>query len=371
MKFVVSQKQLMMSIKAVNKCLSRRPHLPILGGIHLVAKEKQLELTSTDMTVGLRVKIAAEVEVDGETTLNGKNLVDAVSFFDGKETTFESDDKQMLVKNGRDRVKIPVMVDEFPDFDESRQEEEIVKKEVAFWEGVDKNVAFAASSDQSRPALTGVLFRQQVEKTQIVCTDGFRLTIWETGEKVSNLDSLEVIVNAKAIGDTVAIADILEEKKIGFYYNAAAEQVLFIGENFVFFSKLINAAYPPFEKIVPLEFSTEATLVREELMRNLTKASVFTRADSNTVKLHLNDAGAEFNAASLGDGSFNGSQEMVKFSGEELDIAFNIKYLQDFLSTCHGETVTLGCNGSIAPAMLKDPGVPEMTYVVMPFKPKN
>ena len=371
MKFKVKQTELAKAVKAINRCLPRRPHLPVLGGINIVAKDGIVSLTTTDMSVGLRVNVEAQVEQEGQAVIVGKNFVETVNFLESAETEVTTGEKEVLVSSGRDRAKLPLLTDEFPGFDDSFDASSVVKKDIDFWSKIVSDIAFTASNDQSRPALTGILLKAAGEKTQIVCTDGFRLAIWDTKEKINNDESLEVIASAKALTDLVAVAGVLGETKVGFYHNAAAEQLVFIGEQFVFFSKLINANYPPFEKIVPLEFAVEAQVERSEMLKNLTKASVFTKVDSNTVKLHLGAEQLDYNAASLGDGSFQSSQELVKKQGDELEISFNIKYLQDFLNTGEGETVWLGCNTPTTPAMLRDPGAPERKYVVMPFKPKN
>ena len=80
MKLMVVQKQLGLAVKAINKCLNRRPHLPVLSGIHLIARDGQLVLMTTDLTAGLRIKIEAEITEDGEVTVSGKNFVEAVGF---------------------------------------------------------------------------------------------------------------------------------------------------------------------------------------------------------------------------------------------------------------------------------------------------
>ncbi|MBQ6436146.1 DNA polymerase III subunit beta [bacterium] len=374
MKLMVVQKQLGLAVKAINKCLNRRPHLPVLSGIHLIARDGQLVLMTTDLTAGLRIKIEAEITEDGEVTVSGKNFVEAVGFFDGEKTEMDfvagSEDKEMMMKNGRDKVKIPVMNDDFPAF-AMTEGLNGVKKEVSFWKELVARVAFAASNDQSRPALTGILLKKDSEGTHIVCTDGFRLAIWQTKEQVSDNEELNIIVSAKAITDVVAIAEILEEKAVSLIHDEVGEQIWLEGERMTYFSKLINATYPPFEKIVPLDFSTEVSLNREEWLKNLSKASVFTKVDSNTVKMNIGDEVVEFSAVSLGDGSFQGQQEIAKKSGENLEISFNIKYLQDFLNTQECETIWLGCNGPLSPVMIKDPAQTEMIYIAMPFKPKN
>ena len=252
------------------------------------------------------------------------------------------------------------------------RDENAVSQPLHFWETLVKKVAFAAGADQSRPALTGILLQNTRQKTQVVCTDGFRLAIWEPTERFTQDDSpLSAIVVAKAVSDLVTIADILDEESVSFICDAVNEQVVFAGTRFLFFSKLINAVYPPFEKIVPLEFASEITLDRELLIKNLAKASVFTKADSNTVKLTIGEENLDFTANSLGEGSFTGCQELMKKTGESVEISFNIKYLLDFLNTCQGETVWAGFNGPLSPAAIKDPNDQSLQYIAMPFKPKT
>jgi len=351
--------------------LSRRPHLPILGGIHLKAVDGQLELTATDMTMGLRVKVPAQIELEGETTVSGRIFVDTVGFFGGKQTTLELIEKEILAKNGRDRVKIPTMTEEFPLFDDGQDEAASVSVDVKFWDFVNSKVAYATSKDQSRPALTGVLLKSSSDKLNVVGTDGFRVVVWENKKELVNQENLSVILNAKAIGDVVAIAGILDEEKVSFYHNEASEQVVFAGERFSFFSKLINATYPPYETIIPLEFTTRATLDRQELIKNLAKASVFSKTSSNTVKIHIGETETSFAATGLNEGSFEGAQETVKFSGAELDVAFKIEFLLDFLGSLEGETVEFDCNTSVSPVKIHNPEVADLFCVMMPFKPKN
>ena len=371
MKFSVSQDQLATSVKAINRCLNRRPHLPILGGIHLLARDGKLTLTTTDTIIGLQVSIPAEVAEPGSVTVAGKNFVETVNFFDDKQTECTLEEAQMLLHNGRDKVKIPVLSDEFPGFDAAVVQSKLEKKPLDFWQRVVHDITFACNTDPSRVALTGVLFRATPDKSIVVGTDGFRLVVWETEERLTQDENFEVIINAKAISDMTTIAELLDEKNVSFFRNSVSEQIIFIGERFTFFSKMINAEFPPFGKIVPLEFATEVTLDREEMLHNLSKASVFAKTESNTVEMHFGPEQAEYIARSLGDGSFHGSQPVVKMTGEPLVIDCNIGYLTAFLNTRDGETVWLGCGGRLTPIMIRDPSVEGLYYVAMPFNSKK
>jgi DNA polymerase-3 subunit beta len=367
--FTVLQKQLALAVKGAGKVLPKRPHLPILSGIKCEVKDRTLTLTTTDLVSGFKTSIEVETEVETTFVVNGKSLAESVNFFDAEETKFKITEKELELCNGRDMVAIPLLTDDFPDFqvpDLPRQE-----TQVTWWQQIVRKVGFAAGADQSRPALTGVLMQKQAEKTQIVCTDGFRLAIWRSADLSVEWGEKPLIMSAKAVADVVALADLFSLKKIDFVYDESGEQVFLVSAAVTYLSKTISGNYPPYERIVPLEFKTEITLDRLELLKNLAKAAVFTKVDNNIVKLAIVGDEMKFSAATLGEGNFRGQQDVLKKVGGDLEIAFNIRYLTDFLNTVGGEQVWVGLNESTTPVMMRDVEEGGRDYVTMPFKPKG
>ncbi len=369
MQFTIIQKELINAIKAINKIYNKNPHLPILSGVHLHASNNQLELTVTDLTAGLKVQIPAQITQEGQAILSGKIFIESISFFDQKETSFNLNEKDILITNGRDKVNIPVLTEEYPLFNLPT----ITSKSLSlsFWEKIVKKVVFATSNDQSRPALTGVLFDFTHPQLQFVGTDGFRLSVLKESQVIIEQLTENIILSAKALADTVALAQIFSLKEISFGYDQVGEQVFFITPDFTYFSKIINSNYPPYEKIIPLDFSTQITTDRENLVKNLTKASVFTRSGNNTVDLSINDQKLILSASTLNSGNFEGEQDLESHQGEDLKISFNIRYLLDFLNTCKGEVIWFGFNNPTSPAMIKDQTDEDLIYIAMPFKPKS
>ncbi len=369
MKFSVNQKDLNLTIKALTKTLNRKPHLPILAGIFLKTKDSFLELTSTDLISGTKIKIPAQISEAGETVVNGKVFLETVAFFDQETTEFELHEKDILLVNGRDKVSIPVFNQEYPDF--SLIEKKAQPINLDFWITIMKKVGFAASSDQTRPALTGVLLRGEGEFLQSVCTDGFRLAILDQQLKTNFFHQQSFLLSAKSISDLVALMQIFNQEEISFSFDEIGGQIFFFNQQITYFTKLINSNYPPFEKIIPLEFTTQIEIDRQDLIKNLNKASIFARTTNNVVKLEIKKDKLLFSANSLGEGSFESEQELISTQGENLKIAFNIRYFLDFLNLVTDDLVKIGFNSSDKPALIKTAQDTNWQYVVMPFKPKG
>lgn len=370
MKITLSQKELSLAGKALSRILSKRPHLPVLAGIQLKTLENDsLELCSTDLTAGLKIQIPAKIIKSGETIVNGKIFLETINFFDHDETEIELEEKELLLKNGSDRVFIPLINQEFPSFSLSSENKQ--ETDLEFWDSIVKKVSFAASTDQSRPALTGILLRGENNLLQAVCTDGFRLVVLEQTLPYKTFHQKNLIVSAKAITDLVAFLQIFSADKIFFSHDEVNEQICFFNNQFSYFTKLINSNYPPFEKIIPLEFSTNISLDRQDFIKNLNKASVFSRFSNNVVKLSIKDDNLNFLANSLGDGTFKSEEKLINKTGEDLEIAFNIRYLLDFLTLATSDTITIGLNGHDHPILIRDEDNPSWQYVAMPFKPKG
>lgn len=369
MAMVVRQKDFNQAIKAVSKVINRKPHLAVLAGIHLKFSETELELTSTDLVAGMKVKIPLTAGQDIQVVVIGKILAEAVAFFEQELTEIELEEKLLILKNGRDQVKIPLLLEEYPDF-QLPKKIKFSPTNNTFWQYLDKRVAFAASSDQTRPVLTAILLNQQGE-FKTVCTDGFRLVVY-TPAKNNNLNlEKNLLLSRKSLQDIVSLLDDKDNVQLEFAYDGENEQFFFRNQNFLYFSKAIGGNYPPFEKIIPLEFKTTAEFDKQIFAKNLNKAAIFSRSQSNTVNLTFSQEGLLFSADNSHEGSFAGEQPLISFTGEEIEISFNIRYLQDFINTIDGEIISFACNDKNTPAAFTDPNEKKITYIVMPFKPKR
>ena len=366
MKIRVKQKELGGAVKLLGRLLTKKSSNPVLTMMKLSMQEGKLTLEVNDLMTGGRITVKADgVEEERQVLVLGKTLVEAVGMWDQEETSFELEEEQMIARNGKDRVALPLgKADDFPAFPDSLEQGEEVEGE--FLDKVKEEVVFAASGDLNRPQLTGILWKQEERKLKVVGTDGFRLSLLEV-ERAGKAVEEQVLIPAKMIGEAVLMMESQDEKKMKLSCDLEMKKVYFTGENWAYFANLIESAYPPYERIVPLEFKMEAEFEREELLRVLNKASVFARESSNVVRLEIEKGKANLTAKGV-TGQYESELE-VDFKGvETVQLAFNLKYLTEYLAVIKTETVWLGINESTKPVMLATQKGAELSYIVMPFK---
>lgn len=369
MQFSLLQKDLSLISKTFSKTLNKKSYSSSLAGVFIEAKGKTVTFSVTDLAVGLKIILPAQIKEEGIALVSGKVFLETIGFFEQEETVFQLREKELLLKNGRDKVGVSLLEQDFPPMEFIQEKKQEI--ELSFLENLVKRVAFVASNDQARPALTGVLLKGEGTFLQAVCTDGFRLATWEEQTKNNFFHEKNIIVSAKALIDLVSLLQTLSLEKVFLSYSEEEEKIFVFSKNFFYFTKLINSNYPPFEKIIPLEFVTKIKIDKQELIGNLNKAAIFSRTSNNTVKLEIDNKKIGFFASSLSEGVYQSELDLIESKGEELKISFNIRYLLDFFNLMSGETVEIGFNGHDRPALMKDLDVSDWQYVVMPFKSKG
>ena len=372
MKIIVQQKELAIAVKLLQRVLPRKNSNPVLTMIQLQLKAGLLLLRSTDLMTSLELVIPAQSTSDeGEWLLSGKIFSESVLMLDSGETSLEFEEERLVMKNGTDRVVISLMKEgDFPKMAEMTAEGE--KMEVKVIQEIADKVVFATSTDISRPQLTGVDLRFNADKLNMVGTDGFRLSILELENFSNNLTAgEEILVAARSISDLLAIAGAFDLKKVELKYDEEEKRLMFCGDEFTYQASLIGAAFPPYERIIPLEFQTEIELNREELLQILNKALVFARESSNVVRIDFS-SGQQAKIVARGvSGEYEGEIDILRLIGQGSLIAFNLKYLTDYLNVIESETVWLGMNEVNKPVLMSEEKNSSLKYIVMPFKARD
>ena len=232
---------------------------------------------------------------------------------------------------------------------------------------------FAASTDEPRPVLTGVLliFDTSGKKNILtfVATDGFRLS-----KKQMRLDAkISISIQERLILPKNSLSELLrlssEEENLKFTFSEKESQIIFgVGES-VLSSRIIEGEFPDYERIIPKETVSKLTLDREELHRAVKLASVFARDAANVVKLTVGKDFLEISA----ENSQSGSQEMkidakVEGDGKNLKIAFNYRFLEDFLNSVGGEEIQIELGGPNSPGVFTDSKDPDYLHLIMPVR---
>jgi len=235
-----------------------------------------------------------------------------------------------------------------------------IKKELLL--EIASQVAYAAAADESRPVLTGVKFWVVGSELMVVATDGFRLS----RKQIPNLKSQipNVILPARTI---LELARVAEEEEIIMETVKENNQVIFSCGDVQLVSRVLEGNFPDVDKIIPQSFKTEAIIDREKLAAALRVAGIFARENSNIVKFMVH--GSQFivkaQAAQTGE---NESEIEIEKEGEDGEIAFNYKFVQDFLGSVREERIRLKINDNLSPGVWMGEKDKSLIHLIMPVR---
>jgi DNA polymerase-3 subunit beta len=362
MKLQVTQENLNRALNAVARVANSRGTLPILANVLIKTSNNRLSLSATNLDIAITHYIGAKVKDEGSITVPARlmqdfvgSLPDGVIELDLQETKLHvTTDQYKSVVNG-------IVADDFPVMPAIT-----VGKKWSLSGGLFKKalqqVVFAASNDETRPVLTGVLLQTLDGKLAMAATDSYRLAEKQLGK---NKEDIGLLIPASAMQDLLRVlGDGDEEIRV----THDEQQVLFQVGDIELVTRLVDGKYPDYRKLIPKTFSAEATLKRADLI-NVTKvSSLFARESAGSVTIEVDEAAGQLSirsvASQLGE---NTATATAKVTGSG-SITVNSRYLLDGLAALSGEDVAFGFNGKLEPTLLRDPANTDYRHVIMPLK---
>ncbi|MEK7497798.1 MAG: DNA polymerase III subunit beta [Patescibacteria group bacterium] len=363
MKLAVLQEDLAKSLITTSRFVNTRAQLPILGNIILKTEKTSLRLLATNLENSISMSLGAKVEAEGEIAVPAKTISEIVSNLARGQVELEAQKEHLKIKTDSFTGTVSGMnTSDFPKIEDIIGKNAVIFKKLDFNKAISK-VLFCASVDETRPVITGVLFLNKNEKLYVVATDGFRLS-----QKILNLPkgvSFEkVILPRNFVSELLHIG---ESDNFSFEIKEKESQAIFEIDNIVLTSRLISGSYPNFENIIPKEAKTKVRVGKEELLRATKLASVFARESANMVKVKVLKDSLKISAESGKSGSQEGSIE-AKVEGEEVEIVFNYRFIEEFLNVVEGEEVEIQLSNTTSPGVFLDPKDPDFLHLIMPVK---
>ena len=363
MKITISTENLKKSLAIVSKAVPIRPTTPILNNVLVKAQKGGLEITGTNLDTTIVNWTPAKIDKEGEITIPVRVLAELVNSLKEEKVNLEVSKETAIITTLSTTAKIPtIAASEFPTLkaDTKVKEHRFSRKD--FIQAV-KEVVTAASQDEARLVLTGVLVTPGKEGALLVATDGYRLAKKKTGIQVEE----EVIIPARDLAEIAKIASSSEENEVLFRLSEGDNQVGFTIGHTNYYTKLIAGEFPNYEQIIPKEFVASAILDKEGFIEALRTASAFAKDLGNVVRLYFNENKSFVSASSSTTGESKVRLE-AKVSGQEIDIAFNSRYLLEGVSTITGDKIEIKFAGTVKPALIKSPADDSLTYIVMPVR---
>ena len=364
MKIECTQNNLQKGLAFVSRSVGTRTTMPVLANVLLKTEGGRLRLSATDLEIGVSVFVGSKVDKEGAVTLPARLLSEFVANNNDEKIVINVDGEQASVSSAHYSAKIKgINASEFPNIPEISPDFEVEVGALDFRDAINQTV-FAASIDDTRPILSGVLIKAEENNLKMVATDSFRLA-----EKTISLEKkvtrkTQVVVPARTMVELVRLLDGSEEK---VRLRVGENQVAFIIGDIYLVSRVIEGAFPDYEQIIPAEVPVHSKVKRRELVDAMKVSTLFARDNANNVKIKVSSMQIEILATSpqLGE---NTSRVDAKTTGDELEIAFNAKYILDTLMVMKGEEVDMGFVGKINPCVFKSPHDKTFLCIIMPLR---
>jgi len=373
------QENLARGLAVVGRAVATRSPLPILSNILLETDQGRLRMAATNLEIGINCWIGSRIEEEGSITIPARLLTEFVNSLPPGQIDMEltSRTQTLNLKCARFEANIKgIDPSEFPNVPTAdsvggRPQGALHLKADTFRRMIDQ-VVFAAAADESRPILTGVLTHFHQGGLTLAAADGFRLSVTTADVGVGVDETISVIVPARALAELNRVSGD-QEKTIELIITPTRNQILFHLDDIDLVSQLIDGNFPDYKQIVPKSYSTQTVVSTQELLKAVKVAFLFARDAANIIRLHV-VPGSELTpgyvsvaatSAELGD---NVSElDVTGVSGEEIEIAFNARYMIDALSVAGTAEVALETTTSSSPGVIRPVGGEDYLCVIMPM----
>ena len=349
------------ALGVVARAVSTRGAVQVLGGILLQAENDKLTLAATDMEISLRASVSGELSGDASVVVPGRLLTDLVRLLPADTVTlaYEEGEGVLAVTSGSHSSRLNVYSAEdfprLPPIDVSLHRIETP----ALLATIDK-VGRAASRDESRPVLTGILVRFEGEQLVMAATDSYRLAVKETPLSAGGPE-LEAIIPARALQELVRIASGTEEIELGVHEN----HVIFSAGDVWLTSRRIDGQFPNYNQLLPESFEIEIDTPRAALLDVVRRAGLMAQRNA---PLRLRFAEGELTVSAQTQDVGEATESIpVEFEGEELEIGFNPDFLREGLEAVSGDTVRLKLINRLRPGLIAAPEE-SFWYLIMPIR---
>jgi len=363
MKLICDGLDLSDAVLKVSKALSVKSANPVLEGIKITAQGDYLSLVATDMELTIEKKIKADVLMEGETVVVGKYFVEFAKKLEKEQVELcRLDAGSLQIKYSDSQSELQVFpVENFPKIERIDEANYFSLKQEDFKSIVEK-VVFACSTDDSRPILKGCLFEIENNLLTSVSLDGFRMSVIK--KEVESSGNFKAIIPARTLSEISKLSD----KENGDIKILLQKNVLFVEiGNTTLVSRLIEGDFVKYNHILPTEFENEVILNKQNFLNSIERASVVAKNDRfNVIKLDIKEEEMEVSAKS--EVGFVNEKVDISLKGKDLTIAFNGKYMTDFLKIASSDFIKLNLNSETDPCVMKEVGNEEFLYLVLPVR---
>lgn len=368
MNFKVNKKELLDSLNIASRAISSTTPLPSLTGIKFETLENELILKSSDSNISIKIPInnnngkKLEVLEEGEIVIEAKYILEIVRKIDANEVGIEIIDGTLIkIYGGNSEFKINCMkASDYPEINFNSNGKPFTLKSNIFKDIIDET-AFACSTNETRPVLTGVNFKASGKKLEVNATDSYRLA-----RKIIDIDEeneFNITVPAKYLNDVYH--SIEDDKDISIVIDN--QKIMFMVDDILIQTRLLDDQFPDTSKLIPTAFNQTLTINSKDLIKAIDRASFIKSDGKNIVKLSISKDKVNITANNQTSSSFE-NIGVILFTGDNFEISCSGKYLQDALSSFDSNEVTISFSGDLKPMILTSKDDESLIQLISPVR---
>lgn len=363
MKITLLTVDLTKALNIANRFVSHKGQLPILANILITATATGITLSATNLEVGVRINLPGKVTKPGQITTPARNFTEFVATVSDTQVEIELVESKLKVISGKFKADFPtIAATEFPIIPPIDERAKITLS-VELISQLALQVAFAAAIDESRPVLTGVKILETQEGLVAIGTDGFRLSKKTLTSKILDLST---VIPARTILELSRVLSDTSETDLALVNLTENNQVVFVTDRIELFSRVLEGNFPDVEKIIPKSFANEVVVDKSEFVRALRAAAIFARENNNIIKFQIINDKFQIKAASASSGD-----TLLELEAEtvgEGEVAFNYKYVTDFLASVTTDRVAMKFNEATTPVLFAPEKDDSYLHIIMPVR---
>ena len=374
MKLLCSQSDLNTHLSLVSRAVPSRPTHPVLANVLLVcdAGTQRVSLTAFDLSLGIQTSFPAEVELSGEITLPARLLSDIVTRLPNGSLSLEvTEDQSVTLSALTGKYQIQGLgAEEFTTLPVVEDSEPVYLPAAGLLEGM-RGSLFAASTDETKQVLTGVHLSISGEELEFAATDGHRLAVVKTDMPAdAQMEVFEVTVPGRALRELERIVAAQQSDEPVALYVERGQVAIQCGDAYLT-SRTLDGQYPAYNQLIPRQFQRQLTIDRRSLLSSLERIAVLAdQKSSHIVKFEIDGKSQAVSLSADAQDVASGREtlENVQISGDDLDIAFNVRYLMESLKNLAVTEVQMQLNTPTSPVVVTPLGGTKATHLVMPVQ---
>ncbi len=367
MKFKTSQSELNKALNFVSKAVTTRSTMPILKGILLkVTDDGRLTLTASDMELSIEKTIQVSDAEEGTIVLPARLFSDIIRKLPNETINISSGDLyNVIISTASSEFRIVGMsADEFPEIGTVNENQKISLNKDIFREMVRKT-SFAASVDESKGVIVGVLMEIHDGSINMAALDGFRMSV--ANEKTDIAEDADIIIAARILNEISKIIAESDNENENIELILDKQKAVIVTEDSRIILRIIDGVFLKYRDLLPKNFNTEVNIDRAMLTDSIERASLFAKEGrNNLIKISVTDNNLQITSKSEA-GNVN-ENIPVKKNGSDIEIGFNSKYLLDGLKVIKSDDIVMKFNTNVTPCIIEPVGDENFTYLLLPVR---